>query len=145
MEYAPVVSAKTGLVAAPIGKAAHLRCVCESFPAVRNIDDVKWLKDDRLVSANDGYQMSVELDLDMDPYRETSIATLIVTSVSSDTVGSYSCRFNNILGSAEATVKLEVGKPVDPDTGFLRGKASTITVAVATTVAAVAMAVVLMK
>ncbi|XP_022108531.1 limbic system-associated membrane protein-like isoform X2 [Acanthaster planci] len=145
MEYFPVVKAKSGLVAAPIGNSAHLRCICESFPAVRSIDNVKWFKNDRLVDVNDGYQMSVELDLEMDPYRETSVATLIVTSVTTESLGTYTCRFNNILGSAEANMKLEEGKQIDPDTGASRSMASTLKFAMATSMATVAVAKILMK
>ncbi|XP_038065930.1 lachesin-like [Patiria miniata] len=145
MEYSPIVRALNELVAAPIGDSAQLQCIGESFPAVKIVDNVQWFKDDRLVGASDGYQMSVSLDMDMDPYRETSIATLIVTAVSNQNVGKYTCRLQNLLGSAQADVRLEVGKQIDPETGASRSKASNVMAAMATIMAAIFMATVLVK
>ena len=57
-------------------------------------------------SVSDGYQISLDLDLEMDPNRETTVSTLVVGTVNDDTLGEYTCRFENLLGNAEARVTL---------------------------------------
>ncbi|XP_033641096.1 lachesin-like isoform X1 [Asterias rubens] len=130
MEYAPTVEVKDGVVSAPRQESANLVCICKAFPAVRNINDINWFKGNDQVVVSDGYQISLDLDLEMDPNRETTVSTLVVGTVNDDTLGEYTCRFENLLGNAEARVTLGVSVKIDPDTGKSTSKASTIMAAI---------------
>lgn len=112
--HAPSVSVSASSVRAPRNRMFEIGCIVSSFPKVTSLSDVQWTKDGVAISNNaNGYEYSIIENTE----DVTSKSILALPKVDSSVVGTYTCHFTNTQGMASASITVEAGPAIIPDTG----------------------------